>query len=924
MTEHPAHRFWRPATQLLVGGVGLAVLTFACFHLGLDLATTAYAYLMLIVLLSLVGSFLASAMLSVLAVACLNYFFAPPLFSFRIDYPLDVAAIAAFLTSSLLVSGLITKARRLAQTALQDQAVQRKLVNLLDLTHDTVFVRDMGDVITYWNRGAADLYGWSREQAVGQVSHELMKTVFPVPLEQINAELFRTGRWEGELTHTKRDGTQVIVASRWALQHDQSGRPAAVLETNNDITERKRAEDALRRSEAYLTQAQRLTHTGSFARHPARLETTYASDEYCRLLGFDPSSGPPSREDVLQRIHPEDRDRIDRTSQEAISTGTDFDAEFRAVLPDETIKHFRGVGHTIVDASGVPVEHIGTLTDVTERKRAEEERERLLARERAALAEAIAAQRRFSDLVNSIEGIVWEAELSPLRFTFVSRQAERVLGYPVERWLSDPTFWNEHIHPDDVEWALPLWEGAAEGNRVYDFEYRMIAADGRSVWLRDMATVVVEAGRPPRLRGVMVDITQRRQAEIALRDSEQRYRYIFDATGVSIWEEDFSRVKAAIDDLKSPDVGDFRPYFAAHPEFVREAVSMVKIVDVNDTTVKLFAAESKDELLVSLHKIFLPETEEAFLGELLAIAEGRTSFAAETVLQTLKGERLTVLVTMTLPPPPARLESVLVTVMDITERKRSEEALRQAQTELAHASRLITLGELTASIAHEINQPLAAIVTNGEACRRLLLPDQPQLEEARGAIEWMIKDAVRASEVIHRIRALSRKTDLQRARLDVNSLIEDALLLVQRELQSHRVWPRLALAPDLPPVAGDRIQLQQVIINLVMNAMEAMASVTDRRRDLVIRSHQDNDGRVHVMIEDSGPGIAADHMDRLFNAFFSTKPNGMGMGLSIGRSIVEAHDGKIWATRNPGPGMTFHVAVPADDTTGRQPAPPAS
>src|SRR5262249_4049151 len=159
------------------------------------------------------------------------------------------------------------------------------------------------------------------------------------------------------------------------------------------------------------------------------------------------------------------------------------------------------------------------------------------------------------------------------------------------------------------------------------------------------------------------------------------------------------------------------------------------------------------------------------------------------------------------------------------------------------------------------------------------------------------KDAVRASEVIQRIRALSRKTDLQRARLDVNNLIEDALLLVQRELQSHRVSPRLALAPDLPPVNGDRIQLQQVIINLVMNAMEAMASVTEQQCDLMIRSHHDNDG-VHIAIEDSGPGIEPDQMDRLFNAFFSTKANGMGMGLSIGRSIIDAHGGKIWATHN--------------------------
>src|SRR3989441_7898585 len=200
-----------------------------------------------------------------------------------------------------------------------------------------------------------------------------------------------------------------------------------------------------------------------------------------------------------------------------------------------------------------------------------------------------------------------------------------------------------------------------------------------------------------------------------LRESEQRYRHIFESTGVSIWEEDFSRVKAAIDKLKSRGVRDFRDYLAAHPEFVEQAIAMVRIVDVNDVTVKVFAAESKNDLLVSLDKVFVPETREAFVEGLAAIAVGRRSFAAETFLQTLKGERLTALVTVTFPPLPARFDSVLVTVTDITERKRTEESLRHAQAELAHVTRVTTLGELTASIAHEVNQPLAAIVADANA-----------------------------------------------------------------------------------------------------------------------------------------------------------------------------------------------------------------
>ncbi len=254
-----------------------------------------------------------------------------------------------------------------------------------------------------------------------------------------------------------------------------------------------------------------------------------------------------------------------------------------------------------------------------------------------------------------------------------------------------------------------------------------------------------EGENPVALLETNNDITERKRAEESQRESERRYRHIFQTAGVSIWEEDFSQVKAAIDDLKAQGVRNFRQYLAGHPEFVRQATSMAKILDVNDVTVKLFEARSKDELLVSLHKVFLPETEEVFAGELIAIAEGRTSFESETVLQTLKGNRLAVLFTITLPPRPAKLNSVLVSITDITERKRAEEALSKAQTELAHITRVTAMGELAASIAHEINQPLAAVVTNGNACMRWLARSQPDLEEASLRAQWFRRGACRAS-----------------------------------------------------------------------------------------------------------------------------------------------------------------------------------
>jgi signal transduction histidine kinase len=255
---------------------------------------------------------------------------------------------------------------------------------------------------------------------------------------------------------------------------------------------------------------------------------------------------------------------------------------------------------------------------------------------------------------------------------------------------------------------------------------------------------------------------------------------------------------------------------------------------------------------------------------------------------------------------------------DITDRKRAEEKLRaseqrllDAQLELARVTRVTTLGELTASIAHEVNQPLAAVVANAEACLRWLDRAIPDLDAARRSVEWVISDGNRASEVIRRVRALAKKSDIEMVPLDVNDVVREVIALVQRELSSHQVSLRMELAPALPTILGDRVQLQQIIINLVMNGIEAMQSVTDRPRELLIRSRHDEKQRVLVSVTDCGVGISAENADRLFDAFFTTKSSGMGMGLSICRSIVEAHGGRLSASPNEGPGATFQFVLPS-------------
>ena len=476
------YHFWRSVAQGFFGGIALALVTLACFSLGLDLATTAFVYLIVIVLLSLMGSFYVSAVLSIIAVAALNYFFAPPIFNFRVDQAQDSLLVIAFLLTSLIVTGLVRKARSQTEAALEAETVQREQASLLNLTHDSIFVRDMNDVITYWNHAAEEFYGWTAEDVVGKrvTTHQLLKTVFPAPLDKIDAELLSTGRWEGELVHTKADGTQVVVTSRWSLLRDERQRPLTVLETNNDVTNRKQA----------------------------------------------------------------------------------------------------------------------------------------------------------------------------------------------------------------------------------------------------------------------------------------------------------------------------------------------------------------------------------------------------------------------------------------------EEALRQAQADVAHFSRVTTMGELAASLAHEVNQPIAAVVTQADACLRWLARDTPDLEEARAAAMSIMNDGTRASEIINRIRLFFKKRTPEPEPVDVNGVIREMIVLLRTEMARYSISVRTELAGDVPEVMGDRVQLQQVMMNLIMNSVATMKDV-DGKRELAIKAQRAEDEELMVCVRDTGVGLPPQQADKVFDPFFTTKLDGTGMGLSISRSIVEAHGGRLWAADNFPRGASFHFVLPA-------------
>ena len=402
---------------------------------------------------------------------------------------------------------------------------------------------------------------------------------------------------------------------------------------------------------------------------------------------------------------------------------------------------------------------------------------------------------------------------------------------------------------------------------------------------------------------------ERRKAEEELRESECRWRNLFATAAVSLWQLDFSDVEQRLDQLRSQGVHDFGSYFAGHPEFAREAVGLVKIIDVNEATLELLGARSKQELKPDA--ILLPETMAAYGEQIVALAERRTPFNAETALRSLTGERIDVLLSMSVPPQPAKLDDVLVAFVDLRERKATEEALLRAREELARVTRVSTVGELAASIAHEINQPLAAMASYAGAALLWLQRAPPDVERARDTVERTIREGEHAAEIVSRVRALVKKAPPRTEPVEINELILEVLDLTGNEVKRNRISLRTRLSADDPVVRGDRIQLQQVLLNLILNAVEAMSEPGISSSELSISSRMEGANEVLVEVRDSGRGLQTGTVERIFDPFFTTRPDGMGMGLSISRSIVIAHGGRLWATPNEPRGAVFQFALPA-------------
>jgi PAS domain S-box-containing protein len=661
----------------------------------------------------------------------------------------------------------------------------------------------------------------------------------------------------------------------------------------------------LERSEIYLAEAQRRSHTGSFGWRPATGEIVWSEETY-RIAGYDPGI-KPTIDLVFQRIHPEDIRFAQETLDSAVRDGADLDFEHRFLMPDGSVKHVHVVAHALRDAKG-NLEYVGAAIDITEQHQA-----------RAALEKAFTEIKKSEDqlriIIDTIPTLAW-CTLPDGSAEFINQRWLDYMGLSAEE--ARDWGWRVAIHDEDSTELVETWRAAVATGEPFEAEARVRRADGEYRWFLFRAVPLRdELGNIIQWYGTNTDIEDRKQAE-EIRTAQGRQ------AGVR------ADVSAALS--KPAHSGEFlRGSAEAIVRHLGAAFARIWTLNKEKSMLELQASAGRYTHLDGPHSripigklkigLIAQEKKPYLTNDVMndprvtdkawAQNEGMVSFAGYPlvvqdrvvgVMAMFARQRLSAATLDT-------LASVADSIAQGIERKRAEEELHKAQSELAHVTRVMTMGELAASIAHEVNQPLAAIVANGSACLRWLIGDSPDLGEARESAQRIIRDGKRASDVISRIRGLVRKTALEKTPLDINQAVREVINLTQSEAVGKGVALRTELASELPFVPGDRVQLQQVILNLVMNGIEAMNTVTDRPREMLIRSSHYESDKVLVAVQDSGIGIDSQNLEKIFDTFYTTKSQGMGMGLAISRSIVENHGGRLWATANEGRGATFQFTL---------------
>ncbi|QBR03738.1 AAA family ATPase [Paraburkholderia pallida] len=480
---------------------------------------------------------------------------------------------------------------------------------------------------------------------------------------------------------------------------------------------------------------------------------------------------------------------------------------------------------------------------------------------------------------------------------FWSEESYRIFGYAPE---TKPTLELalSRVHPDELAGVQETIARATENKVGFDFEHRFLMPDGSVKYLHIVARAVTEEGGEMYFAGALMDITARKQANAALESSEHRYRTLFRDMPVALMQIETQSLIALLKNLRAQGVGDLSAYIDRHPNILQNAAESLAVEEVNNHAVLMFGAKDRSEMLGSMQWFWSGGAIGTLQRAMESRYRGETFFEETTKFRTLDGRIIDVLCTIGRPPISNDFGISLLGLVDITERVRSQEMLQRVQADFAHAARISVLGELTASIAHELTQPLAAIAANGEAGLHWLDWPVPNLEKLREGTCRIVADAVRAANIVARIRGMATRRAPERSPVSLNELILEALLFLGHEVESRGVTVSHDLAPGTPQVLADRVQIQQVIVNLAVNAMQAMADAGSSNRRITIRTTASVAATICCSVEDSGPGIADKYLKQIFDSFFTTKEGGMGMGLPISHSIIEAHGGRIAADNN--------------------------
>jgi len=758
---------------------------------------------------------------------------------------------------------------RLRQLERQRDALrksEKELRDVIDTIPATVWSTLPDGSNTYVNKHFVEYSGLSAEQTTGS---GWQAVIHPDDLERHAGkwrEAVATGKpHENEVRLRRSDGQYRWHLDRGVPLRDEDGNIVEWYGVATEIEDRKRAEEALQRSQFYISEGQRLAHMGSWAFNAAGFE--YWSSELFRIHGLDPSDKPPAVEEYLALVHPEDRAFMKQGITQMLVDRRAFDFTKRIIRRDGEIRSVRCVGVPVMQG-GTFQGFLGTGMDVTDQERLIEE---------LRLSENYLSEGQRLAHMGS-----WAFNPSG-SFEFWSQELFKVYGLDPQKGAPTLEEYLATLHPQDRDSMADTIERMRAERSGCDVKKRIVRPDGELRYIRCVGIPVVEGEVLKGFLGTAIDITeqelltqelQRRQAHLAeaqklthtgswawrLADrkimhlSEEWYRiYGFDPVeGAPTWEEYFERVHSE-DRLKWKDEGE-------------RAIAEKADYD-HDFRILL-----PNGIVKWIHTVGHP------------------------VLSNI-----------------GDLEGFVGSSTDITELKSGEqerEKLRQLEADLAHTNRVSTLGEMAASLAHEIKQPIAAAITSANSCIEWLAHEPPNLDRARAAAARIDKYGNRAAEIIDRIRSFYKKSPPQRGLVDVNGIIQEMLTLLKGEADRCSVTMRTELAAEPPKIKADRVQLQQVFMNLMVNGIEAMK---DSGGELSVKSEL-QDGQLQFSVSDTGVGLPEGQMEQIFSAFYTTKSQGSGMGLAISRSIVESHGGRLWASANSGGGATFHFTLPIQVT----------